>query len=624
MTKRRSMAASAFLALITLGGGRGVWGQVPSVPARMTLDDVVKNEVKQTLDALEADGKFDAAQTRLSSLFDQVALTGSDKSLDAFSDSAFALRMINQLHTLPAAKRLDLLAFLRANDALARSLVFLINDDQQAPGAYAMLNRLRQNNAPTLNTFATLAAAICVVHDQPFTRHINEHLTASPDPVALYNFYTNNEKLMLFGIRNVPAELLVYVVDTTSPIPEMQWTLRKYAGDAMIARHFFDVTYDYNYFKGEQSKKVDTVAYSLPNILKYGGVCADQAFFAMEIGKAIGVPTTYTTASSAEVGHAWTGFLQATSDRLVWNFNVGRYEEYRGIRGDVEDPQTRKDIPDSYVSLLAELMGTKAHRIQASDRQASIALSDAALRIAAAAVNQQTTALSAEANDLKATDTLHQPRKITIDAALDLLQSALKLNIANRPAWFLVASLAADGKLTNPQKAVWSNVLLQRCGDKYPDFALTVVAPMVGTVDDPIQQNNLWNVVFNKFQARADLAAEVRMYQARLWKQQNQPARAMQCYLDIINRYSNAGPFVLDALEGADELLAKDLAKEAALYQQSWGKIQKPEDMAGPFMQQSNWFRVGAMYAQKLQAAGNTQLAETVLAQLGMGRDAKK
>ena len=88
----------------------------------------------------------------------------------------------------------------------------------------------------------------------------------------------------------------------------------------------------------------------------------------------------------------------------------------------------------------------------------------------------------------------------------------------------------------------------------------------------------------------------------------------------MVDRFCNAGPFVIPALAKAEDLLA-DKKKVALLYQQSWAKIQKPEDMAGPFMQQSNWFRVGALYAEKLQGVGETRAADQVMAALGVKSD---
>ena len=82
------------------------------------------------------------------------------------------------------------------------------------------------------------------------------------------------------------------------------------------------------------------------------------------------------TGASASVGHAWVGFLQADRGKGWWNFDVGRYSAYKGVRGNVRDPQSRQAVPDSQVSLLAELIRTKA-----TDRQAAAALTDAADRL---------------------------------------------------------------------------------------------------------------------------------------------------------------------------------------------------------------------------------------------------
>jgi hypothetical protein len=603
----------------------GCMGAGPA-PSR-TINDLTKSRVNEILNTLEGNGKFDVAENDLVRLFDQVILTAPEQSVDAFREASFAARMVHELRQVKnPTQRMELLKYLRANDALARTLVFLIDDDTQPATAFALLDKLRAKHGEDLNKYAQLTAALCVVQDRPFSRRINENKTVSPDAAAIWEYYTANEKRMLFPIKNVPAELLMYVVDETSPIPEMEWALKHYAGDNSVGKHFFDIQYDEDSFRKGTQKKVDAAGFTLPNILKYGGVCADQAFFAMEVGKAIGVPTTYTTASSAEVGHAWVGFLQARASAGYgssgggspvgfWNFDVGRYEEYRGVRGSVEDPQTRGEIPDSYVSLLAEMIGRTME-----ERHGAVALTDAALRLANAMDDPQNGALAPIAFATAPVDALRAERKATVEAVLGLLQAALNQNKAYRPAWFTVAELAQNNKLTTPQKALWSNVLLKMCGEKYPDFALTVLEPMIGTVNDPVEQDKLWQAAATKFTTRADLSAEILMNEAALWEKQGQKEKAGRLYLQVIDRFCNAGPFVIPALAKAEDLLG-DKKKVAMLYQQSWAKIQKPEDMAGPFMQQSNWFRVGAMYAEKLQAIGETRAASQVMATLGVRGD---
>ena len=249
-----------------------------------------------------------------------------------------------------------------ANDTLARTLVFLINDDKQSSTSFALLDKLRAKHGEDLNKYAQLTAALCVVQDRPFTRHINENKTVSPDAVAIYEYYTANEKRMLFPIKNVPAELLM-CSSLMRPLPFRNCSgpaLNHYAGDNAIGKHFFDIQYDEESFRKGTAKKVDAAGFNLPNILKYGGVCAGSRRrslrWSLAKRSACRQPT-YTTASSAEVGHAWVGFLQAPRLRRLrrraggsptgyWNFDVGRYEEYRGVRGsDAKIPDAARISP---------------------------------------------------------------------------------------------------------------------------------------------------------------------------------------------------------------------------------------------------------------------------------------
>jgi hypothetical protein len=612
----RRFVASAFAAAILASQAAAL--RADEKPS--SLDNYVKTSVAAALDALEQSHDFDSAAAHLDALFDQVIAVGSDKSLDAFRNAAFARRLVHQLAVLPEDKRLDTLQFLRAHDTLARTFVFMIDPPAKPvpnparrvrrmsaePGnPYAVLNQLREKHADELDKFANLATAICVVHDRPLVRPINENVTTSPPAADIFDYYVANEKHMLFGLKNVPAELLVYVVDTTASIDDMKWALQHYAGDKAIGRHFFDIQYDYDNLRTAREKKVTTAGYTLPHILKYGGVCADQAFFAMSIGKAIGVPTAYTTAQSGEVGHAWVGFLQARGEKGAWNFDTGRYSAYKGIRGNVLDPQTRQEIPDSYVSLLAELIGRKPN-----DRQNTTALADAAARVASDDFKAPTISV-------KLTDALRQARPAGAESALELLEIGLKQNAGNPRAWMIVRDLAKEGKLTLAEKIKWSNAVMKLCGEKYPDFAAALLEPMIATIEDPQKQIQIWDAAFNQFQSRQDLGAEIRMRQAKVWEAANQPAKAGKCYEEVIARYANAGPFVIPAVAGCEKLLAGKEDKILKLYEQTWSKTQKPEGMADPYMTQSNWFKVGVMYAEKLQAAGQGAKAEAVMGQLG-------
>lgn len=596
-----------------LGAGPGGAGSQPATGPAVTLEQAVHKRIGVVLDGLVADGDWDTAIGTLGETFEEVIKLGSEKQLDLFRDADFALRLAIQMKQVDQDERATVLKYLRANDTLAHTLVFLVHGSDKPADVYKVLARLIAErgsgaNAGQLEKYATLTAALCVVHQREVVRQINENATKSPEVVELFDYYSKNEAGMFFGIRGVPAELLTYVVDTTASVEDMKWAARKYGKDAAVGVHFFDVPYDYASFTKGTSKKINAVGYTLPNLLKYGGVCADQAYFACSVGKAIGVPTGYATGASATVGHAWVGFLQSDKGGW-WNFNMGRYPEYQGVRGNVTEPQSGKSVPDSYVSLSAELIGTKAQ-----NRDNAVALADAARLLVELGKREQ----AELAGDEHLTGVGKIKRRADVGSALEMVRLALRENPALAQGWFVVRDLAREGKLTTGQKGEWSDLLLKMCGKKYPDFALAVLEPMIESVDDPKEQNRLWNLAFNMFQGRADLAASIRMGQAQMWEAQNQTALAGQCYQDVIERYCNSGPFVLGALAGAEKLLrdSNKADRVVALYEGAWSKLTAPGKMASPFAAQSNWVRVGAMYAEQLAAAGQKQKAASVQAQV--------
>jgi hypothetical protein len=389
----------------------------------------------------------------------------------------------------------------------------------------------------------------------------------------------------------------------------MQWAVKKYAGNRNVGGLFFDIKYDYDHFADGDPKKVTVAGWNLPNILRIGGVCADQAYFSVSVGKAIGVPTAYVSARSSEVGHAWVGFLQSDGKTAWWNFNSGRYESYRGVRGNMQDPQTRRTVPDSTVALLAGVA-----LVPELDRQYATAMSDAARRLIEP-TNSKKPFKPVTPNGVE----LAPAREASTANALKLLEAGLTVCPAQVDGWRVVEKLADEGNLSLDDKRKWENVLYRLCGEKYPDFYLDILEPMIATVTDVNEQNALWNGAFKRFGSRPDLAASVRMSQAKMWLKAEKPEKAGQCYEDVIDRYANAGPFVVDALGRAEQILrkAKDGRRILMLYEKAWGQIEKPRDMAPEFARQSNYYRVGKLYAQRLQEAGLSNDAAKVRTAIG-------
>ncbi len=582
-------------------------------PSASPLAKVVGRSADGALDTA-ATGDLGAAKKQADAAFELITRYGVSRDVDAFREAAFTRRLVDQLKRVPAEGRGDLLVYLRAHPALAHTMAFAVGPKDDVPNAYGLLDRLRKDRPKQLERLPELAVALCVVRDRPLTRHINENTVKGVDPVDVFDFYAAHESQMFYGLRGVPVELLCHVVDTTASVADLNWAVAKYGGTRDVGGLFFTIKYDDAYFAGQSDKKVDSApgGYDLPNVLRFGGVCIDQAYFATSVGKAIGVPTAIATASSAEAGHAWVGYLKSTGKSAAWDFNSGRYPEYQGLRGDVTDPQTGDTIADSTVGLLGDLIGTNPVQ-----RQNVAALTDAARLLAATEAAAEAPEYPAEL-EAKSTTKPPAPRSTRADGELDLIEMGLRQFAAYPRGWTTVADLARDGKLTEPQKRKWADLAQRLCGQRHPDFALTILGPMVESVADASEQSTLWDGVYQLVKSRPDLAAEVRFRQASLWEKQKNLPRAGMCYSDVIQHDINAGPFAVRALKGAESVLKKmgQPEKVLDLYAGAAKLVARPEMNARPeFMRQSNWYKVREAYAAKLADAGQTQQADRIHAE---------
>lgn len=635
MMHRRTLAGPGVVAVLLavssaadLAGGKPATGGAATRPqAKPALTELVDARVDAALDKLEKDGDFKKAADEIQAVFAQVAAYASFLKSQPFVTPAYSLRLVRQLgglasrggggrrryrgEALSDAKRVELLKFLRANDKLARAMAFTVKPAaEDAQGPYAMLDKLRAAHGKKLNDYAYLAAAWCVVHDVPLVRQINENRVTAPEPMKIFDYFVRNERHMLFGMRKVPPELLIYVVDTTASIAEMKWALKKYHGDRSVGKHFFDIEYDYDHFRTGAPKKVTQAGYSLPNILKHGGVCADQAYFACSVGKAIGVPTCYTSGRGGDVGHAWVGFFQVKGRYGFWDFHYGRYQQYCVVRGNLQDPQTRRRINDDYLSVGAELMGTSA-----SNRYAAVAYVDAAGLLEQ--IEASGSAFAPKRPDC-GTKLRSEARKADVENMLALIEQGLRCGYGYAPGWLTVARLAQAGKLNLAQKKYWANSLQRMCGKRYPDFTMAVVKPMIETIEDTREQNGLWNAVFSYFRRREDLAAEIRMAQAAMWEKAGEAKKAGKCYEDVLLRFVNSGPFAIEALKKSEQKL-RELGRDKQvprLYHAAWTKCRKPRGMAPTFIRSSNWCRIGMMFVDVLKKSGYTSQAKKVAAEL--------
>jgi tetratricopeptide (TPR) repeat protein len=574
--------------------------------------DAILATVAETGDAKAGLGRAEALFESVIA-FSPVA-PGAD--LAPLREAAGARRLMRVLSRLPVARAKDAARLLGQCPRVAEALAWTIKPQDDLAKVMGVLQKLAGDKPQRLEEVANLAVAIAVVYDEPVPRFAwggAEHRVRvkMPGAAEAFEYFYANEGKMQLGLKGMPTDLLVYVVDLTESKDDWQWALGKYNKSRKLGELYDVVKYDTDFFIKGGTKKWVEPGWSLQNILRCGGVCEDRAYFVAGVAKANGVPAAFTTGRSAEVGHAWVGVLEVTGGgkSAAWNFSYGRFGDYNNLRGTVNDPQTGERVADSTVSLLSEsLMGDSGARRDAQ------ALTDAAEHL--------TSLRGAVFSPAKPqiNKPLAAARKAEMDAVLELLDAGLRRCPSFVPGWRLLAGLSEDDRFTTADKKRWGSVLTNLCGTKYPDFALEILTPLVQSVPEHNERQAQWDWTARQFQGRPDLVANIRFMQGAAYEKAGDRAKAWDTYQDVITRHLNAGPFGVQALLKCEDLL-KESGKESQalpMYADAFKRAQKPSSEAPEFRRQSNWFRIGAAYLRLLQVAGREQEAGEVATKLGL------
>jgi hypothetical protein len=574
-----------------------------SAPAKATgLDAPVKERVASILRPLTDDNAdFDKAQRELSELLSQLVVYAPTRDLAAATEPAYALRLVRLARSTGPERRAGVVRFMLKNDEFARTLLFLM-DPGDAKGVCSLLQRLRVDHENDLNDHPALAAAVCVVHARLYVDRLNENVVRGMDGVEVYESFLKRSEALAWNGR-VPAELMVYVVDTSASADELDWLASKYAGDMNVGKRYSEIQYDTMSYKTGAPKKVTRAGYNLRNILKFGGVCIDQAYYAANVGKALGIPTAIVYGRNGEMAHAWMGYLEAQGQTIAWNFDSGHYDGYKGVRGTVKDPVShRQNMPDSILGLVAESMSSDRR-----SRWESVAITDAARHLA-----------QMEKRSRQAPPTpdflpgAKPARAVDSAATLEVLEAALRRCPTYTEGWFLLRDLAEAGKLSVKDKVRWAGILDQLCGKKFPDFMVDTLIPMIET-EAPEDAQPVWESLARTLARHPQLAAEVRLAQGRQWEKAGNKNNTWAAYQDIVARYPHDGPFCVEAAERLVALLDSGgkRAQVPTMLDSLWGKIKVPSVPAG-LRQYTNWYLVGKIYARELAARGDKAKADRV------------
>ena len=236
------------------------------------------------------------------------------------------------------------------------------------PAVFQILTDLYSGDPAKFSEYRNLAIALAVVYDQTLPPDWPHHQVApsavpvrAPEPVKMFAEWTaaNARPGLLFDLRKLGADQLKFVIDAPVEPSEFEWARKNVRLQRTnFERAFSGIKYVMARVKGQQYDWPDGQPYTLEAIQKTGGICVDQAYFAMVAGKAKGLPTLFFVGQGADGGHAWFGYLQGDNR---WNLDCGRYENQNYATGTARDPQTWEPITDHELKFLS----SRARRMEA-------------------------------------------------------------------------------------------------------------------------------------------------------------------------------------------------------------------------------------------------------------------
>ncbi len=254
----------------------------------------------------------------------------------------------------------ELQAYVMGSQDFSDQFFTLLSPLDHLPMVIHTLTVLWRRDPGEFRDYANLAIAIAVVYDvppPPFWPHRQVTAQSLPrglfPPSEVFGFFVKSDRAgaLLQPLRKLPASELKFVVDTSANLDEMSWAQRKF--QMPLAK--LDSVYGLVHYRQDRIAAGTLVwpqaSYRLPDILKEGGICVDQAYFSAMVGKAKGVPTLIFEGAGLDGSHAWFGFLDGDGR---WQLDCGRYLYHGFVVGLAIDPQTWTIISDHELRFLNE------------------------------------------------------------------------------------------------------------------------------------------------------------------------------------------------------------------------------------------------------------------------------
>lgn len=406
----------------------------------------------------------------------------------------------------------------------------------------SLFKQLKEKFPERILPYGNLAIAIAVTWDNPraiydYGNHQRRAKTTLPDdlagPLENFQYFVAAEQVMQGRAQWLPWEFLILVVNNKTPLKEREWAVANYLPKrVMFGKCYSDVPYDHVMLDTKSARAhLNGQIYNLPNILRFGGVCAHQADYASRVGQSLGVPAAYVGGENIYGDlHAWVMWVEVKAvSKTSIAFTLESHGRYRGDKyyvGTLKDPHTGKRITDRQLELRLHTVGLNA----AAKRQAELAMTAYPL--------------------------LLEKESLDIAGQLDYLGKVVNLCPGNEDAWRAVAKTAGNETVREKHKKQMMGIVNQLFANfsNFPDFTWEVFDDLTQVEETLEKRIDMYNRLAQMYVAakRPDLACEARLKLTDLYLDNEQPGAAIDGLASTISAFVDEGRYVprmLDRLE---------------------------------------------------------------------------
>ncbi len=585
-----------------------LWAQVRS--RGDVSDEWLSQAVLEELALAEVNGSFGELENNMREAVLDRLTYDSIGNLKTLSDMVFVMRSARYLptvRTIPDSQ--ELVKALMTHESLGRLMFRAMPNDSDAQRAFSNLAELFNAHQKLVLEYPDLAVAFA-------TAHPLRHYQDQPAPASLVDsflWYANSKNLR-YDVKKMPFELSHYLANTRLSIPERQWAARHYSKAKNPPACYFDVSYDHEHYTQGTPKKILSSQYTLPELHRLGGVCIDQAYYAAEVCKAMGIPATIVTGTgSSGMGHAWVASFQMdpSGKRAAWDSSTGRYAPHQYYVGEVINPLTGQAMEDCELMLVGS--AALLPRQRREQAHASCELADLVARECYAGTAEREGAMLRKLaqsyierhGEVKAPIIPELSKKLDMTLVEELLAAALDKNLAHRPAWDLIVFLRKSGRMEVENLDRFFDVLLNKTAKDYPDYSCSIIMKICSTIENAPKRQQVYERALRIYPRRPDLQGNLLIALGDDLQDSGELRKALMAYDKATQVAINCGPVLLRAASRVEAMMMNENRPDMAIrmYAKLFQKTSRNRNTSA-FRKQTANYQLGERLSQLLADAG--------------------